>query len=634
MKSRETKIRIYTTLGTLLSLVLLLVFLFWGENFELLKSLFTDDLSREELQQRLSDFGFRGYVTLAVLNMVQLVCTFLPSQPVQILSGITYGFYAGVVCCVIGVFLGATAVYLLQKSFGHKLRHLFGKTLHLDVGAIARSNKSSVIVILLYLVPVIPYGVLCFFSASMGMRYRRYILVNMIGAIPTICLGVGLGYMTITASLELIVCVLVVLIALAILLFCSRKWLLSRITAMAKPYSSKTKVRKGNPVMLYLFYFGARVGYFFAGIHIKSTNRLKKKVKGPAIVLCNHGSFIDFLYAETLLLKSQPHFVAARLYFYHKMLGGLMRRLGVFPKSMFALDVESVKNSMKVLQEGRVLAMMPEARLSTAGRFEDIQPSTYSFLKKCQVDVYTVKISGDYLANPKWGKGLRRGARVEAELDVLLTVDQLQSMTEAEIKQAVEDRLYYDEFAWLEQHPDYRYTAKNLAEGLENILTICPKCHGRHTIRTEGREVSCEHCGKLTELNDRYGFAEDFTFQNFGQWYDWQKEELKKEILADPDYVLSSPVELRLPSKDGKTLTRPGGEGVCTLSRNGLTYKGTRDGEAYEISFTLSKIYRLLFGAGENFEVYNGSEILYFVPAERRSAVDWYMASAILHDET
>ena len=63
-----------------------------------------------------------------------------------------------------------------------------------------------------------------------------------------------------------------------------------------------------------------------------------------------------------------------------------------------------------------------------------------------------------------------------------------------------------------------------------------------------------------------------------------------------------------------------------------LTYTGTKDGESVELHFSLQKIYRLLFGAGVNFEIYNGSEILFFVPEEKRAAVQWYMASMILHD--
>ena len=195
----------------------------------------------------------------------------------------------------------------------------------------------------------------------------------------------------------------------------------------------------------------------------------------------------------------------------------------------------------------------------------------------------------------------------------------------------VEQRLYYDDFAWLQTRPKIRYRNGNIAEGLENILTVCPKCHGRHTITTKKNAVFCETCGRLTQMDGRYQFAEDFQFQNLAQWYDWQKDFLQQKILQDPDYVLTSKVELRLPG-DGKSLTRHAGEGICTLSRDGLRYVGTRDGETVEIHFTISRAYRLLFGAGENFEIYNGSEILYFVPEERRSAVDWYMTSMILYD--
>ena len=90
-------------------------------------------------------------------------------------------------------------------------------------------------------------------------------------------------------------------------------------------------------------------------------------------------------------------------------------------------------------------------------------------------------------------------------------------------------------------------------------------------------------------------------------------------------------MELRLPG-NGKGLTRHGGYGTCTLNRKGLTYLGTQDGKKVECHFSIRTIYRLLFGAGENFEIYDGTQIYYFVPEEKRSAVDWYIASSILYD--
>ncbi len=396
---------------------------------------------------------------------------------------------------------------------------------------------------------------------------------------------------------------------------------------------SKIKVRACNRLLFTVLCGALQVCFFLSGIRVSTVNKCGKSPESPSIVLCNHGSFFDFLYAGILLRKSYPHFIIARLYFYHKWLRRLLTLLGGFPKSMFAMDVESTRNTLKVLHDGGVLAMMPEARLSTVGKFEDIQESTYSFIKKANVPVYTIQIHGSYLAKPKWGKGLRRGAVVESELDLLFTPEDLEMMSIDDIKKSIEERLYYDEFQWLQTRPEIHYRSRHLAEGLENILTICPVCKQRHTITTKNQDIFCEHCGKLTSLDSRYTFSSDFCFQNFAQWYEWQKSVIEAQIAQDPEYSLRSDVELHLPSIDGKSFTRSAGHGICTLDRSGLTYVGTRDGEPYEISFSIKRVYRLLFGAGENFEIYDGSEILYFVPTERRSAVDWYLTSMILNDE-
>ena len=80
-------------------------------------------------------------------------------------------------------------------------------------------------------------------------------------------------------------------------------------------------------------------------------------------------------------------------------------------------------------------------------------------------------------------------------------------------------------------------------------------------------------------------------------------------------------------------MLRHAGEGICTLSREGLVYEGTRDGEEVVLHFPIETIYRLLFGAGENFEVYVGQTIHYFIPEKRCSSVDWYIASSVIYDE-
>ena len=399
-----------------------------------------------------------------------------------------------------------------------------------------------------------------------------------------------------------------------------------------EPYSSKTRVELYPARRLKLPFAVAKLVMWCKGVRVVYTDLTEGSLETPAVVLCNHGSFPDFVYAGSILRRYAPNFIVARLYFYGKPLGKLIRRFGCFPKSMFTADPESAVNSLRVLRGGGLLAMMPEARLSTAGRFEDIQPGTYPFLKKAKAPIYTVKMSGDYMADPKWGNGFRRGALVEVELSRLMSADEVKAATVEEIAEKVESKLYYDEFKWLKGHPEVRYRNRRMAEGLENILTTCPLCGRKFTLRAKKRRIFCEDCGEVAVLDDRYGFVGEKPYANHSVWYETQKEALKQQILTDESYTLTSPVELKLPSADGKSMLRSAGRGVCVLDREGLTYRGTVDGAATELTFPIGEIYRLLFGAGEDFEVYVGETIHYFVPNERRSCVEWYMASAILYD--
>jgi len=224
-------------------------------------------------------------------------------------------------------------------------------------------------------------------------------------------------------------------------------------TSTARP---QNRVRKVNGFVLTLVYSTVKFYFRLCGVRVKAVNKVGAPEK-PAVILCNHGSFIDFIYAATLLGKYKPNFVVARLYFYDRRLRWLLKTIGCFPKSMFALDMESTRNCLTVLREGGLLGMMPEARLSTTGRFEDIQGGTYSFLKKMGVPIYTVKFHGDYLADPKWGRGFRRGSVVEAELDILYTAQEVRSLSLEQLQKGIEQRLDYNEFRWLQQRPQLRY---------------------------------------------------------------------------------------------------------------------------------------------------------------------------------
>lgn len=631
--SKKIKRKIFTGLGLLLLLALTLFFLFSGDNVQILKELFKDDVTKEEVQEHLSGLGWRGWVGFGGLSMLQVILTFIPAEPVQVMAGISFGILKGGFVCLCGVFVGNTVLFVLYKIYGQRLTDYFSTNAEFDFEYARKSKRVALIIFILYFLPAIPYGLICLFAASLDIRYPKYILLTTVGAIPSILIGVGLGHLAMAASWILSAIIFAVLIVAIIVLWYKKSQVFAAINRYMKNRTQKdNRPRKPDRVIMALAAF-----YTVLAFDTKIKIRLKNSVgeiEKPAIVLCNHGSFVDFVYAGRILRKYRPQFITARLYFYHNLLRRVLHRVGCIPKSMFASDLENAKNALSVISDGGVLSMMPEARLSTIGKFEGIQDTTYKFIRRMGVPVYTVHLCGDYLCDPKWGSGVRKGSLVEAEFKPLLTKEEVKTLSLEELQQRIDDALYYDEFAWLEEHPEIHYQSKKLAEGLENILFKCPDCGAVCSLTTKGHTITCTNCQKSYELNDRYGFDANKPFDNFASWYEWQSDELKKEILANPDYKLTSKVELRHGSKTGDALTRHAGEGECVLDATGLTYRGTQDGEQIEKHFSMSSIYRILFGAGQNFEIYEGKEIWFFVPEDKRSSVIWYVVSAILKQES
>ncbi len=628
-KKNGKKLKIWMGLIFLAIFAGLIAFLLSGGNLAIVKSLFNSNVTRDEVRASLSQLGARGYVTIALLSMLQVVFTFVPSEPVQVMAGISFGTVRGGLTCIAGVVLGNIIIYVLYKIYGQRLTKFFDDNVDFDFNAARTSSKVTVIILILYILPAIPYGLICLFAASLNIKFPKYLILTTIGTIPSELTGVILGDVAIASSWIISVIVFVVLIILLVLLFRYKAVVFRKINAYMKKHEQKEgEVKEANGAFLGLLLFGSRF-VFDRKMKVRLKNNVGRLEK-PAIVLCNHGAFADFVYATRLLRKEKPHFIAARLYFYNRKLNKLLRKVGAIPKSMFASDLENAKSCMKVLSRGGVLAMMPEARLSTVGKFEGIQDSTYKFIQRFDVSVYTIRLNGDYLASPKWGDGVRKGALIEAELNPLFAKGEAKRLPIEEVQRRIDEVLCYDEFAWLAERPEVTYKRKTLAEGLENILYRCPKCGGMYAFTSKKHTLTCEKCGWQVSLDNRYAFEDGAPFKNFAEWYEWQNEITKEEVLGNPDYKLESKVQLRHASKDGKKLTRYAGDGVCTLDRSGLTYRGTEDGEEIEKFFPMSVIYRLLFGAGEDFEIYEGKEIWYFVPEEKRSCVIWYVVSGYL----
>lgn len=223
---------------------------------------------------------------------------------------------------------------------------------------------------------------------------------------------------------------------------------------------------------------------------------------GPMLMLCNHNTDYDCIFAGVAAGR-QSYFVVTEKIARMGLLGRfVMRYFNPILHHKGMQGMATIKQIYCHMKQGHSVTMFPEGNRSFNGVTCPIPPATGKLARTCGGTLVTYRFSGGYFSSPRWGSGVRKG-RVEGHVAGIYTHEELQRMTDDEIRDAIERDLYVDAYADQESEP-VKYKGRNRAEGLESTLFLCPVCrlHGR--LKSLHNRLMCE-CGYSAEY-DEYGY--------------------------------------------------------------------------------------------------------------------------------
>lgn len=198
----------------------------------------------------------------------------------------------------------------------------------------------------------------------------------------------------------------------------------------------------------------------------------------------------------------------------------------------------TVAQMLRLVRQGKNICMFAEGARSWDGVTAPILPSTGKVIKSARCGLVTYRLEGGYFVSPNWsGSNLRRGRLYGAPVNVY-TAEQLKEMSVDEINAAIARDLYEDAYARQMEAP-VRYKGKNLAERMENLLFICPKCGSIDSLRSQKDMVSCGACDYAFRYNE-YCMLEGGRFQTIRDFAAWQAEEVEKAAAEGVIYTAQS----------------------------------------------------------------------------------------------
>ena len=324
-------------------------------------------------------------------------------------------------------------------------------------------------------------------------------------------------------------------------------------------------------------------------------------LKDPYILLCNHNSFVDFKVATRAIFPKRATYIVAVDGFINRE--WLLRNVGGIGKRKFVTDpymFRQVRDTLKKLNV--VCEIYPEARYSLVGTSSMLPESLGKLVKVLKYPVVSLISHGHHLRQPFWNLEKRK-VRTKSELTQILTVDDLKQKSVEEINDIIKESFTYDDYQY-QLDEKIKITYKHRAKGLHKPLYKCPDCLTEFQMNSNLNTIWCETCGTIHEM-DEYGRLHNTTgetkFSHIPDWFEWQREEVLKEILSG-EYNVSIPVHIE---------SLPNSSGYYRLADGELTHN--KDGYALKnSSFEVHKKPQSMFGVHIEYDYFTKGDCISF----------------------
>ena len=169
------------------------VFLCVRYGVPLTKLLATEE-GREQICEKVESYGAFAPAAFMLLMVVQIVIAFIPGGPLELIAGMLFGGWLGLLYTVIGVVAGTMLVFFLVRRFGRPLVLLFVSEEKMEkFKFLQNEEKLELWVFILFLIPGIPKDMLTYLIPLTPMKAKHFIPLAVLARFPSLAASVLVG---------------------------------------------------------------------------------------------------------------------------------------------------------------------------------------------------------------------------------------------------------------------------------------------------------------------------------------------------------------------------------------------------------------------------------------------------------
>jgi len=184
---KNSKMKILKTF--IFILILLMMLIITIKVFPIFKNIATEE-GRNTFKVNIENSGYQGVLMILGLMFTQMFFPILPGEPVELLAGMCFGTWGGLLVIYVGVFVTTLIIYFLVRKFGRDFIVTFISEEKLSKIQNSKTwsdrNKIRILLFLSFFIPGLPKDIFVYIGGLLPIKPIEFLLISTFARFPSI----------------------------------------------------------------------------------------------------------------------------------------------------------------------------------------------------------------------------------------------------------------------------------------------------------------------------------------------------------------------------------------------------------------------------------------------------------------
>ena len=186
------KNRLRKITGSVILIILIILFIRLFPTFLKL----TSEEGRLELKKIIENLGIKGAILIIALEISKIILVFLPGEPIELLAGMCYGPWIGLLIIYIGVTISNIIIIFLVKKYGVKfVQDVVKEEKIKKINQMIDDNndRTEITLFVLYFLPFLPKDFITYVASLLPISNVKLLIISIIARFTAVFSSVLVG---------------------------------------------------------------------------------------------------------------------------------------------------------------------------------------------------------------------------------------------------------------------------------------------------------------------------------------------------------------------------------------------------------------------------------------------------------